>query len=357
MEKRKKALYIAAHLWTLALRRLKKVSFWAVCLCSVSLLLVWSQVVTPSRENNRFGIVTGKSLAGKTLYEKMAADESAPYVPVLYDDAKTLEEDVLTGKADCGFVFDDALDEALQQGKLRHCATYIASPDTMRGPVIREKMYSILYETLMRRTLTELSGDGTVFAERDEALQQEVLAWYDTYLAGNDTMQIKFEDAGSGTDKSALADKARESDWKEGWYLLIFAISLIFAAGRFDRSDKNYLAARRPGYRLWYEWYGCAVPTIAAGLLLCLGAALGLPLAGGAGIGAADIFTMLLYCLVCSIWSAAFALLWGRHTIGYSFAAVGVWCFGLITGLETLRMTTLAPALRLAGKLFPTGWF
>ena len=120
------------HHFFLALlkRQLKKPGFYLIVLLCLFFLYVFVQVVFPSVERQEFGVYIGDTRNKEQLRAVLKEQEGA-FRMVEYPDRESLEEDVTSGKADCGFVLDSRIDEVTSLEHMNGIADYICSTSTL----------------------------------------------------------------------------------------------------------------------------------------------------------------------------------------------------------------------------------
>lgn len=172
---------------------IKKRYFWAVLIASLLLVYVIMTVNFPSKENFFLGIVTnGSDYAENTALSINSSGSS--FEMVFYDSSEDLYADVLSGKLDCGFVFDEKADSRIQKGELKNLFTYINSPYTTKGSAGIEMLSS----NLMRQSAPDIIMDNydSLFG-KIEAPSKDVSAYYSErynyYINSEDVFMVEYK--------------------------------------------------------------------------------------------------------------------------------------------------------------------
>ena len=139
------------HHFFLALlkRQLKKPGFYLIVLLCLFFLYVFVQVVFPSVARQEFGGYIGDTRNKEQLRAVLKEQEGA--------EVTSLEH--MNGIAD-----------------------YICSTSTLKGELLKEKVFAAILQVVSGNLLAEMGRNGTVYEEQGEEIAEELEKYYQYYL-------------------------------------------------------------------------------------------------------------------------------------------------------------------------------
>lgn len=180
--------YIYYHLKALLKRR----STWAVVVTVVFLVFVYWGITFPSIDNTFIGVVTADSERACSIIESIEG-RSSLYGIKRYDSADELKNDVMSGKLECGFVFDDNFDRMVDKGKLKNLIEYVHSPYTTKGLAAKETVFSAFLENYSNDVIQKEYGKifGSFDDETKDDITKSIKESNEYYLEGNEIFDIE----------------------------------------------------------------------------------------------------------------------------------------------------------------------
>ena len=355
------------HHFFLALlkRQLKKPGFYLIVLLCLFFLYVFVQVVFPSVARQEFGVYIGDTRNKEQLRAVLKEQEGA-FRMVEYPDRESLEADVTSGKADCGFVLDSRIDEVNSLEHMNGIADYICSTSTLKGELLKEKVFAAILQVVSGNLLAEMGRNGTVYEEQSEEIAEELEKYYQYYLDGNYTIQVQMETVEvpeSSAEKAVrnfrLSSRISESRSFVLCGILIFACALIFARNRFSKESRNVYDALRGGERHRWRFLELLIPVflitmvMTAAFLVLQIMQRDQDLTIALGLRAAAI--LLLYGVVCTLWAYVYSRLFPREEI-YLFTIPVVVILAVVTSPAILDLGGVVPAAGVLKWFFPVSY-
>ena len=343
--------------WLLLKRQLKKPGIYLLAACFVFLLYLFQNIVFPSFESRSAGIVTDESENGSTILAYLQKTEG-PYAFVQIKDREELIEEVSAGRLDCGFVIRASLDEVRSLSGINQVAEYYASPSTIRGAVLKEKVFSAILRQVAEQVLTGISESGDVFAEKGGPVTRDLLASYRGFLESDSTLQVVFETVDVGGRTQETGDGSTPAvRYYALLCTLLFAAAILFGRSRFQEETRVIGGALRGSERFLWRFLLVLVPMLPITLVLYAMWAQYL-LKEGLSSGRVLLSTfaaLLLYALFCSLWTCLYTKLFRKE----AFYLVSVPCVLLLAITSCgafIKATSFLPVLGVLKWLFPVSY-
>lgn len=217
---------------------IKKKTFWLQMAFFILILWTASSISVPTSGNCKVSFYDGGSETGKTLFDKLS-NENSVYEFVPAGNAADVEEMVISGQAECGFIVNHDIDQRLTDDNLKDIFTYVSSSFTTKGLTAKETVFAAFFQLYGGEILDRTQFD--IFGNDNEEIGINIQNSYSQYLEGDDVFNVIFKDANG--DEIPAAQHGGASSKMRNMGMLIFAllvISFIFMR-REDRwsSDKN----------------------------------------------------------------------------------------------------------------------
>ncbi len=204
-------------------------------------LVLCTNINIPDSSTMSIGLMYGGGETARQMYEELLVDGTYDYVE--YVDRQVLARDVTSGVVDCGFVFDERIDTAIEGDDIAECIEYIQSTTTSKGSVLREKVYAILYRHISEHLLVANVASGEMFSGDRQQIEQTLLGRNEYYANSDEVFTIVFSSRESGQTQGAYI-KTDEKDICQSIEIYLIAI-VIFAASLFGMSACFDSRARR----------------------------------------------------------------------------------------------------------------
>lgn len=139
--------------------------------------------------------------------EDAAQKESDGFRFYLCPDLETLQEDVETRRAECGYVFPDDLEEMLDSGQWKRSIILYRAPSTVADALSSEVVFAALMEEYGKEILMDFMTSDQLFAELDQELvRRETEELWEKYRSGGSTFSFVYETAqGEAADAKGTA--------------------------------------------------------------------------------------------------------------------------------------------------------
>lgn len=330
----------------LFLRTVRQPVFYVITALALLLQVFLTQAVLPSADNMRIGLYRENGILAGAVADDLLSGRSS-YEFTEYQSRAELENAVLSGRVDTGFVLDERLDTIAETGDIKGCVDCISSTSSTKTAPAKEEIFaSVLYQAggdiLMK--LIKDKGDAA-----PEGADQEALRRYNELVDSDEVLNIIFldengnpyENAGGQNPDEAGRSKAGRSVWIAS--LVTFAAALFFAGERFRSGSRAVTGGLRPGSRFGFHLTRNLPPVLLLGLAQLILLLVKLKSGG-------FIVLWILSLLITALWVTVFSLCF-RHEPVYIFSILIV---VLMCAVLTSDMLYL-PTLKVLARIFPPG--
>lgn len=219
--------------------QLKKWTFYAQMIVYVVILYVIAGTTLPDANCCTVATCTNGQKLPETVVENIRSGDSM-FTFVEAADEDEVKDRVISGKAECGFVFSDDFDKRAEKGDLDGSIRFISSDLTTKGLVARETVYASFAEVYGGMTLETEGND--IFGAEYAGAGKDAAMRYEGYLSGDDLFSTVFDESRvSGTEKT--------SD-RRPLYLRIAVFVIVLVSMLYSENDGNDICL--PGSRLSY---------------------------------------------------------------------------------------------------------
>ncbi len=263
----------------------------------------------------------------KQLAEKLAGyggESGSLFSFYLAGDEEELKRDVASGKAECGYVIHEGLEEKLKGKKFKGAISLYESPSTVAGLLSTETVFSLMIEAYDKELFLdylenglfgdgkdggggERLGDGSLAADGKEL--PAAGEWYDLFLENGSTFRVVCDEYGE-RDGSPWADTASEGDVQKGHMGSVFPVRgfmavFIFITGLYGavtlgKDERQGLFLMLPGAQKGL----CRLASLLAPVLLASASGMAaLWVCGELGGWGKEAALLLLYALAVALFS------------------------------------------------------
>lgn len=262
-------------------KELKKPLLWIMCLLMV--LCTWasfSLTLPDATRRNVLIFVENKvdnsfaNILSKRLIE-MSKNKESVFDFKEISSRKELEQEVIRGKAECGFIFDKELDKKIEKGKLSKAIVYVSSNYTVKGTVARETVSSCFFsmygEVLLRQNYEELFEDG----EDKETVIKGIQDRYRNLLVSDEVLSTtykKIDRNGNETESFVNGFEAgHDSLVRFTIFICIAAYIFFLGAERYSSEVKGFINGLTKKESYIFEFimiFAGIIPFLVTGLFL-----------------------------------------------------------------------------------------
>lgn len=315
----------------------------------------------PDAANVKVGLYNADGQFAARIANRLLASDSV-FTFESYADEEALQDAVTGGEIECGFIFEEGMEEKLNRagGKSRDLIAYVATPLTTKGSVAKETVYAAFLEEYSEMIL--LREEETVFGEKNPEVSSLLLEKNAGFLEGDQIFDLHFAYVktreAAGTEGKDAANMQAETG-KEGTQtfpvrgiaaLFVFIAVFLEHGRRFSPQAAAFegALAKKEAVRFRFVRYLSAASVPAAALLL------GIVLTGnGQGI-LRECFGMLALVFLSALWMVVAGAAFQKE-LSYS-----AWTMTLILAQFLLcpvfvDLTQYIPAIRYIRLLFPAG--
>lgn len=219
----------------------------------------------------------------------------------IYNTKEDFIHEVKIGTVDCGYLFPDNLEDALQSGGSEGQIQVLSKPDSASTKLITETIYGIVIQDYSFTILNDYVTDDKVFKEMDAAsVTDELKDFYQLYRSNGKTFSFEFRYGTDGNSENVV-ESSDSPDKSQLSYLMlpirgmlaVFMLVAGFSGGLMWYTDKqNGIFQQVQGKLSTYLQYMIIwIPTFITGILsiVCI------YLCGLGTHPLHEIFSMILY--------------------------------------------------------------
>lgn len=152
---------------------------WLQILFLVLLLLVIGGIHIPDTKNSSIGLAGVTSGITQTIADHLMQKRDV-YQFTTYEGTEELEQAVEAGELECGFVFDKEFAKQYEEGSFTDSITYVYTPFTTKGMVVRETVYGTVLELYGEKLLQQ--NQETIVGQSSEEISAMLADRYEYYL-------------------------------------------------------------------------------------------------------------------------------------------------------------------------------
>lgn len=324
---------------------IKRKSSWLQLAGMLLVVVLVGQIKIPDINNTVIGLCNQDGAFAQDVIEILQTQDSVFQFQV-YEDSQKMQQAVIRGELEGGFVFEKGLEKDLQKGKKKKLITAITTPLTTKGAVAKETVFAAFFQRYSKDILLE--QEKTVFGKEDAEISEALLKKNQEYLKSDEIFRLDFEEvAGSGKETAAGADTFPVRGMTA---LLIFVMILLEHGKKFEQKDcvfeKALTKREKPVFEFLRYVSTAAIPALAG---------IGVILVTGNGVFfLKEVLAMAIFVVVCGIWMLFIGKLFRNGT---TYTA---WIMTLVIGNLLLcpvfmDISRYVPALGYISCVFPVG--
>lgn len=326
---------------------LKRKTGWIQLVGMVLLLLLMNSISLPDGDNVSVGIYCGGGECAKELVGRLVEDDTL-YKFKEYDSREELEKAVVSGKLECGFLLDSELDEKIKKGDLRKSIVYMTTPLSTKGMVIRETVYSTLFQIYSDEILKKNEAD--IFGAADAERTEQLIEYNHLYQQSSAIFQLEIKEIDVGAKE--LQDSLDGVTYPVQGMVGLFIFLIIFLAnGR--RFDSRGTAVEKALGRWDRFVFGCMSHLAAGTMPAITGMLLILSLAETDNV-LKEMVGLALFVCISSVWVMVVGSFLKKNTTFVSTILSIVTANMLICPIF-INLETYLPAVSYVRMIFPLG--
>ena len=167
--------------------------------------------------------VEGGSLAERTADTLIRENNTFHFY--LSRSKEALERDVASGRAECGYVFYDGLEEKLEEARYEDSIGLCVSPATVAASLSTEVVFASLIEEYGRTLLKNCAVEELLPPELKDEGWEELETLFDLYLSNHSTFSFSYDTLDGG--------KIEDAAMSQGFPVRGVAAVMVFIAGLF----------------------------------------------------------------------------------------------------------------------------
>ncbi len=327
----------------------RKKSYWLQLAGMILLLIVIASVSLPDSKNVMVGICINDSSYAEKISQGLINGNSV-FEYKIYDDNQ-LYEDILSGKIECGFIFSEDFDSKIDEGNLKNSITYVTTPLSSKGEVVKETVYSeilrIYSDNILKESENEIYGNGdNVSEERIRNLIEQ----NHIYQEGNDVFQLDIKEIDIKYPDGVTGEKSKIYPIQGMAGIVIFLIMFLAYGQKFDDTGNMVQKALTKREQFIYGY----INTFAAGTLPAIvGIVLIAFLADSRGI-VVELLMMLIFVLLSGVWIMIVGSIFRKSTT-FVASIMTIVIANLLLCPVFLNLDMFVPAIKYISLIFPLG--
>lgn len=291
--------------------QLKNIIFWISLMGMLGVALLIEAITLPQNDNTRVLIYNEDGQWADQLVETLENSDSIfQFEKIESEDA--LKEEVLAGKAECGFIIHAGFRQKLMEGDCRQLVTSVCTAGSASEAVARETFYAVVLETSSDLLLQKVTDE--VFEGNEDALKV-LIEKNQHYLTSDEVFRLNYQyfnkEAEKHLESSSSVDDRRSQPIRGMVGVMLF-LTMLLARGQDLRLGASSIASNLPRYEkikfLFLKYLAVATPgaCLGIGILLCSGES------GGVG---KELGAMLVFLLVSAFWVLIFGGMFRRENV------------------------------------------
>lgn len=318
-----------------------------VCLLEVIgrifFVLLIQNIELPKGDNTTIGICNEDGKYVENLFRKFEQQDSLFDFKV-YQDRESMEEDVISGIVECGFVFEKDFATDWQEDNYKDTITYICTPLTTKGYVAQETVFAVILREFSSDILQQSASE--IYSEPDTQTIQELQEKNEEYLSGSSIFRVDTKTV----EQKEQTEKKSETYPIQGMVgLLIFISMLINGVSGFNTKGHSIInSLDKENSRMFLYTGNLARATMqtVTGFILIM-------TVNNRGIFI-EFVTIILFVLLSALWVLIFGRLF-RKEITYVSLVVTLIILNLIICPVFIDLSIYVPALQYISYCFPLG--
>lgn len=324
---------------------IKRKSSWLQLAGMLLVVVLVGQIKIPDINNTVIGLCNQDGAFAQDVIEILQTQDSVFQFQV-YEDSQKMQQAIIRGELEGGFVFEKGLEKDLQKGKKKKLITAITTPLTTKGAVAKETVFAAFFQRYSKDILLE--QEKTVFGREDAEISEALLKKNQEYLKSDEIFRLDFEEvAGNGKETAAGADTFPVRGMTA---LLIFVMILLEHGKKFEQKDCVFEKAlpkrEKPVFEfLRYVSIGTIPALVGVGLILVTGTGV---------FFLKEVLVMAIFVVVCGIWMFFIGKLF-RNGTTYASWIMTIVIGNLLLCPVFMDISRYVPALGYISCIFPVG--
>ncbi len=214
-------------------QNMKKLGTWLLLASMLFLLWIMGNVSIPDGTNGKVAIFYNDSEYA-TAIEETLSSAGSQFTFLEFDDEEEVSKAVEAGKVECGFVFTDDFDDAMEDGDWDEIIRCYTTPFSTKTDVAKENLFAALYPIYSEWLLIETEDE--IYRVTDEERLAELLEENKANLGEN--LILSFEEVRievEGTKGDAVAEPQLYP--MQGLVELFVLLSMLLAAGVYGQKE------------------------------------------------------------------------------------------------------------------------
>lgn len=336
--------------YTLQLKAwLMRKNSWFMLIGILLVIVLVSQIHLPSVENIKVGILPADDIYSQKMVNALDSMDSV-FEFISFEDQEELINEIVAGNLECGFVLDEEFEKHVQDDDLRDIMTYICTPMTAKGEIVKEAVYAAFLQVYGEEILVD--NEKSVFGRENGAITNMLLEEYHMNLENSRLLEMNTEivevknDAGESKDKFPVFPV-------QGLAGTLFFLMLWLECGRkFEKTGSSVYAALDRQKRTIFEYCGyLAAATVPAVVIVLM-----IEILGKSRGTIEELLAMVIFVFMSCLWILFVGKSFKSSTSFISWAMTIVLVQVLICPVF-VDLGEYFPALVYIRKVFPLNWY
>lgn len=340
MEKR--IIWIGALLKT----RLKKPILWVQAAAMILLMWLAFTVKLPDQENMHVLIYNEDGLFGEQLIEKLK-QSPGEFLFQKAGSPQELRQEILSGKAECGFILKKGLEEGLQKEETKEQILFVSSDMSSKGSSVLESFYQELFSVYSDMLLEHRAPQ--LFHQEDMA--DAILFMKERneyYKASEKVFDVTYEYVDGGA--------KRKQEQKDVFPIRGIAASMILL--HMMLAGGEAVSSKRGMYEnnltIWEKREFLFWKYMISSLVMAVTALIGFRLFGVEEIFISEVCKMAFFLIVSSVWVILLGTCLTKEAVYYG-CICPLLTANLLLPPVFFEISSYIPAVRWLNWLLPVG--
>lgn len=234
---------------------LKNRIYWIQIAVMGLILLLFTGASFPQNDSVQIGVYAGNSKDAENITRELLTEDGV-FSFHAYDSRENLVQDVVAGKLECGFAFQNDFDQRMEQENLKNAVTYFSTPYTLNGEIAKETVYTKVLRAYSNQILRR--GSKHIYEDGNREREKYLLAKNRDYLEGSDLFQVQINEI---TTKPSEKVQGKTDVIRGLAGLFVFLVIFLAYGKKYEPANKAVYQMQRTFDR--YQMFFCS--EVAAG--------------------------------------------------------------------------------------------
>lgn len=327
-------------------------SYWFQLLGMFFVIGMIMMISVPDKNNMKIGIYCKEKNLSQQLMAELTEADSVFYFQI-YENTDTLQDAVLSGSLECGFIFDERLEKGIYDGNLKGAVIYIGNSFSAKGEVAQETIYAAILKLYSDEILYQSQAD--IYGDTDSGRMEKLIEKNHYYQDSAEIFQLQLQPIGgreeSVRQENASAIKKETTDMVRGMVgLFVFFVVFLSYSNRFKKDIHVIYCTLNHREKMMFMFLN----QLAAGTIPALTGMGILCLVADRPMGIREPLKMLILLLASALWVTVTGYLF-KDIQTFSAWIVPILVSNLLLCPVFIDFGKYVPAIKYLQLIFPLG--